>query len=241
MRILLLSDIHANLEALDSALSQTPFDALWVLGDLVGYGADPNPVVERIQELKPDQILRGNHDKVCSGLENADDFSLLARLAAEWTEQNLRPEIRKYLQELPAGPLDSRGFLLCHGSPLDEDEYLFSTSQTTGLFHRFSEQVCFFGHTHLPVIYSLREGKVDGLHVSDSHKMTLDPPCRYLINPGSVGQPRDGDPRGSLVVLDTPGNTLEFIKFSYPIERAAEKIRQAGLPPALADRLRVGR
>lgn len=241
MRILLLSDIHANLEALDSALSQTSFDALWVLGDLVGYGANPNSVVKRIEELEPDQILRGNHDKVCSGLESADNFSLLARLAAEWTQQNLRPEVRQYLQKLPAGPVSSRGFLLCHGSPVDEDEYLFSTSQIAPLFHRFSEQVCFFGHTHIPVIYSLREGRVEGLHVSDSHKMTLAPSCRYLINPGSVGQPRDADPRGSLLVLDIPGDKLEFIKFSYSIEQAAEKIRQAGLPPALADRLHVGR
>ena len=241
MRILLLSDIHANLEALDCALSQTSFDALWVLGDLVGYGANPNSVVGKIQELKPDQILRGNHDKVCSGLESGDDFSFLAGLSAEWTLENLQPEIRQYLQNLPAGPLSSGDFLLCHGSPVDEDEYLFSAAQISPLFQQLSMPVCFFGHTHVPVIYSNKQGRVEGQRVTASLEMALEPSCRYFINPGSVGQPRDGDPHGSMILLDTRTNGLEFIKFSYPIEKAAEKIRQSGLPPALGDRLLVGR
>ena len=241
MRVLLLSDIHANLEAFDSALNQASFDSLWVLGDLVGYGANPNEVVEKTQELRPDVVIRGNHDKVCSGLESADDFSPLARQAAEWTERNLRPKVRHYLQGLPIGPRKMGDFLLCHGSPLDEDEYLFSSHQITPLISRVSVPVCFFGHTHVPLVYTAGEGQNEALHVSDSGKLTLDPSCRYFINPGSVGQPRDGDPRGSIVLLDTEKNEVQFIKFLYPIEKAASKILGAGLPQGLADRLSVGR
>lgn len=241
MRVLVLSDIHANLEALEAALEQCPYDQLWVLGDLVGYGADPDAVVDRIQALQPAYIIRGNHDKVCSGLETAEDFSPLARLSAEWTLQKLRPDVRGYLQSLPPGPVAVGDFLLCHGSPADEDEYLISSRQITPLIRELGLQVCLFGHTHVPMVYVCNQGRTHGLRVSDSRKLNLDRASRYFINPGSVGQPRDGDPRGSVILLDTESPELEFFKFRYEVGVAAEKIRRAGLPPALADRLYVGR
>lgn len=241
MQVLLLSDIHANLEALQSALRQTSFDALWVLGDLVGYGADPDAVVETVQDLNPEIIIRGNHDKVCSGLESAEDFSPLARRSAQWTYDHIRPEVRRYLQELPAGPVKVDDYLLCHGSPADEDEYLLSSTQITPLMELFDGKVCFFGHTHVPVVYVTNRDRVHGMRVRDSRKLILDPCCKYFINPGSVGQPRDGDSRGCMILLDPKRNELQFIKFDYPIDEAAAKIREAGLPRALADRLYIGK
>lgn len=241
MRTLILSDIHANLEALKAALEQTAFDAVWVLGDLVGYGADPHAVVEKVQELHPQFIIRGNHDKVCSGLESAKDFSLLARQSAEWTLRTLSPETRAYLQALPLGPVPFEDYLLCHGSPADEDEYIMSPYQIPALLETQNAQVCFFGHTHVPIIYMSDGGQIVECPVGESLVLQLKEGQRYFLNPGSVGQPRDGDRRGCTALLDTHRKVVEFMKFDYAIDEAARKIREAGLPRPLAERLYVGR
>ena len=148
MRILVLSDIHANLEALETCLAAAPhYDITWNLGDLVGYGPDPNAVVERLRQVT-DAVIRGNHDKACSGLTDAGDFNLLARLATDWTRKQLTPENISYLRSLPEGPLVQEGFQLVHGSPEREDEYLFGAAQALPELRKATFQITLFGHTH---------------------------------------------------------------------------------------------
>ena len=241
MRVLILSDIHSNLEALEAALQQTEFDLLWVLGDLVGYGANPNEVVEKIRQLEPALIVRGNHDKVCCGLEEPGSFSDMAREAVLWTRGQLSDESSDYLRSLPQGPKAAGEWAICHGSPQDEDEYLVSEEQVWNQMSSVSERACFFGHTHVPLMCRQCGEERQIFCVDDSVEVQLDPECRFFINPGSIGQPRDGDRRASMAVLDPDTSELSFIKFDYPVERAAQRIIEAGLPELLAQRLFIGR
>jgi predicted phosphodiesterase len=247
MRYLLLSDIHANRHALDAVLEATPqasYDRLMVLGDLVGYGADPNGVIARVRALDPIAIIRGNHDKAACGIDSAEDFNTVARLAAIWTGRALSQENREYLARLPAGPLEVEGrFTICHGAPFDEDTYLFDASDAAEAFGAFPAPVCFFGHTHLPVIFARSAA---GLAVTvpggpDTQSVTLAPGARYLVNPGSVGQPRDGDPRAAFALYDSETGELTMRRVGYPVESAQEAILEAGLPAGLAARLGLGR
>ena len=157
MRYLVISDIHGNLEALDAvlgAMRAQGFDHALVLGDLVGYGADPNAVVDRVRSLEPLSIIRGNHDKVASGLENGDSFNLVARSAVQWTYEMLTPENLDYLLKLPAGPIAVDDKVeICHGSPFDEDAYIFDELDALRAFEASTRPVCLFGHTHYPVTY----------------------------------------------------------------------------------------
>ncbi|MBI4445730.1 MAG: metallophosphoesterase family protein [Acidobacteria bacterium] len=238
MRILLLSDIHGNLEALQTILQATPFEAAWVLGDLVGYGADPNRVVEIIRDLQPQVLIRGNHDRVCSGLEPPEGFSRLAREAALWTLDALTPENRNYLRTLPKGPVVQGNYLICHGSPADEDEYLWNAAQVEALLGFQSPPVCFFGHTHVPIVFRcVDRQRIDSQFIQNPSEMILEPATRFFINPGAVGQPRNRDPRASAALLDSATGTINFLKVPYDIEAAALKIERAGLPPPLAERL----
>ncbi|HSR66547.1 MAG TPA: metallophosphoesterase family protein [Acidobacteriota bacterium] len=241
MKTLILSDIHSNLEALDAALQQSSFQEVWVLGDLVGYGADPEAVVKRVRELQPAHIVRGNHDKVCCGLEDVSRFSDLARDAALWTRGQIGRETRDYLLDLPQGPKRVEGWTLSHGSPWDEDEYLLDQEQVWPQMDSLRDPVCLFGHTHVPMLYRSRGGRRQAFHITDSCTVQIQDDERYFINPGSVGQPRDGDSRGCFGLLDREEKTLRFIKFEYDIEAAAQKILKAGLPSLLASRLQVGR
>ncbi len=155
MKYLILSDIHSNLEALTAVLRRVRrkrFDRVIVLGDLVGYGADPNPIVDRVRKLKKMTIIRGNHDKVCSGVENGEMFNKIALESARWTEEKLLPRHRKWLAALPQGPLTVDGILaISHGTPLDEDAYIFGEIEALNMFQYFETPVCFFGHSHFPV------------------------------------------------------------------------------------------
>ncbi|HSR52898.1 MAG TPA: metallophosphoesterase family protein [Acidobacteriota bacterium] len=241
MKTLIISDIHSNQEALRASLKRTDWDDLWVLGDLVGYGADPNAVVDQVRELEPSWIVRGNHDKVCCGLEDASHFSDLAREAALWTQDRLSDDSLSYLQALPQGPLGREAWMISHGSPWDEDEYLLEEEQVWPQLESVEQPVCFFGHTHVPALYESARGRRRQSRISDSLMLNLEQETRYFINPGSVGQPRDGDPRGCLGLLDREKMTFEFLKFEYDYESAGEKILRAGLPSLLAHRLRVGR
>jgi diadenosine tetraphosphatase ApaH/serine/threonine PP2A family protein phosphatase len=247
MRYLILSDVHANLQALDAVLADAAgrsWDRCLVLGDLVGYGADPEAVVDRLRELDPDQVIRGNHDKVVSGVTEGEDFNPLALAAARWTRLQLSPGNRRWLAELPQGPQEARDepdLLLCHGSPVDEEIYILDRAEAMSAFQE-TFRFCLFGHTHYPLVISEGNGEL-WMHVTEGVEgglVELETGSRYLINPGSIGQPRDGNPRASYLILDTSEPAAEFSRVEYPVELAMAKITEAGLPAPLALRLARG-
>jgi diadenosine tetraphosphatase ApaH/serine/threonine PP2A family protein phosphatase len=247
MRYLVLTDIHANLEALDACLADAAtrgYDAVLVLGDLVGYGADPNAVVERIEQLAPAAVVRGNHDKVACGIDQADGFNVVARSAARWTLDILTPGHRAWLAALPEGPHVVDDLIeVCHGSPFDEDAYIFDELDALRALKASARPLCLYGHTHFPAIFELRDGAMDGMGPGSVPEGTLDlrEGSRYLVNPGSVGQPRDGDPRAAYAIVDTAARRLELFRVRYAVDAAQAKVIEAGLPEVLAHRLAVGR
>ena len=248
MRFLILSDIHANVEAFDAVLGAAPrdtWDRALVLGDLVGYGAEPNGVIERVLALEPLAVIRGNHDKAACRLGDASDFNHIARVAAMWTAEALSAENRMYLERLPAGPRSiDETVEICHGAPFDEDHYVFDVADASRALDSAARPVCLFGHTHLPVVYR-RGGDGDAGFVphgdQDTIEVPLDDDARYLVNPGSVGQPRDGDPRAAFGIYDGVRRTLTLRRVEYAVEAAQRRIFDAGLPPSLAHRLALGR
>ena len=247
MRYLVLTDIHANLEALDAVLADARvrgYAKTLVLGDLVGYGADPNAVVERVRALAPAAIVRGNHDKVACGLEQADGFNTVAKSAARWTLDVLTPEYRQWLAALPEGPIDVDDTVeICHGSPFDEDAYIFDELDAVRALKVATRPLCLFGHTHYPMTFELSAETFDsvGPATAGEAQLELKPGSKYLVNPGSVGQPRDGDPRAAYAIVDTVHRLVELIRLRYSIEDAQSKVIRAGLPEVLAQRLAMGR
>ena len=247
MRYLVLTDIHANLEALDTCVADARlrgFDETLVLGDLVGYGGDPNAVVERVQALTPTAIVRGNHDKVACGLEQAEGFNAVAKSAAKWTLEILTPAHREWLAALPEGPIDVDDVIqICHGSPFDEDAYIFDELDAVRALKVANRPLCLFGHTHYPVTFELSADSFDsvGSAAAPEMRVQMKPGCKYLINPGSVGQPRDGDPRAAYAIVDTTEHRVELYRIRYAVEDAQMKVVKAGLPEVLAQRLAVGR
>jgi len=247
MRYLVLTDIHANLEALDTCLADASshgYDQTLVLGDLVGYGPDPNEVVARVQALKPTAVIRGNHDKVACGLEQPEGFNTVARIAAMWTHDTLSEANRQWLAELPKGPVSVDDLVeICHGSPFDEDAYVFDELDAVRALKATSRPLCLFGHTHYPVTFALNERRVEtigGPHSLDGPLHVMDD-TKYLLNPGAVGQPRDGDPRAAYAIADTDAKRVDLFRLNYPLEKTQLKIIKAGLPEVLAQRLAVGR
>jgi diadenosine tetraphosphatase ApaH/serine/threonine PP2A family protein phosphatase len=213
------------------------------LGDLVGYGADANPTVELVRTLKRAVIIRGNHDKVCSGLESGEMFNRIALLSAKWTQQNLLPRHRKWLASLPKGPVQVDDcFAISHGTPLDEDAYIFGEIEALNMFRFLELPICFFGHSHFPVVFSMdTESLTTYVPNGSLFRVSLRTDARYLINPGSIGQPRDGDNRASFGIFDSKRMTMTLHRVKYKLERTQKKIRRAGLPIPLADRLALGR
>jgi diadenosine tetraphosphatase ApaH/serine/threonine PP2A family protein phosphatase len=246
MRYLILSDVHANLEALETVVAVTRdmrCARVLVLGDLVGYGADPNAVVERVRELEPFAVIRGNHDKVGAGLEPSDAFNAVARTAIRWTYEALSDDNRDWLADLPAGPVAIDDLLeICHGTPYDEDAYVFDEADVLRAMQAASRRLCLFGHTHVQVGYRLAESSLtlETAEASRPLHVTIGT-GHYLINPGSVGQPRDGDPRAGFAIYDAEAKIVEIHRVAYPVERTQARIREAGLPEALAQRLMIGR
>jgi predicted phosphodiesterase len=245
MRYLVLSDLHANLDALEAVLrnAEGSWDRVVVLGDLVGYGPDPNQVVETIVALSPAAVIRGNHDKAASGMEDAADFNPTARAAAMWTAGALAEANRAFLRDLPAGPLlVDETMEICHGSPFDEDFYIFDGADAWRALEYTRSSLCFFGHTHVAVGF-LRSGSLFEAVIPEGAETPIQAQNgrRLLVNPGSVGQPRDGDPRAAYALYDSTEGVVTLRRAAYPIERAQQKILAAGLPRALAARLATGR
>ncbi|MEQ1896481.1 MAG: metallophosphoesterase family protein [Vicinamibacterales bacterium] len=247
MRYLILSDLHANLEATDAVLEAAAalsIDRALVLGDLVGYGPNPNEVVDRVLGLKDAMVIRGNHDRVASGLSPDDDFNPRAQAAVRWTAAALTPAVRDYLIGLVAGPLavDDR-IEICHGAPFDEDFYVFSPSDASLALKASTRPVCLFGHTHVAMAYGGLDGRVDtvGPYGAAPFTLALAGNTRWLLNCGAVGQPRDGDWRAAFGVLDTDAQTCAFHRAEYDVRTTQRRIRDAGLPASLAQRLGPGR
>ena len=247
MRYLILTDIHANLEALDTCLSDAQargYDQTLVLGDLIGYGADPNAVVERVRALQPAAIVRGNHDKVVLGLEQAQGFNAVAKSAARWMLDVLTPENREWVAALPQGPKAVDDLVeICHGSPYDEDAYIFDEADARLALETATRPLCLFGHTHYPTTFEFSNGSFTsrGPAAEAEARLDLREGAKYLLNPGSVGQPRDGDPRAAYAIVDTGAKRVELFRLMYPLEAAQAKVISAGLPDVLARRLAAGR
>jgi predicted phosphodiesterase len=245
MKYLIISDLHSNLEALSAVfahIKRKKFDRVLVLGDLVGYGASPNQVVDMVRKTKQTVVIRGNHDKVACGLESGDNFNRAAMQSALWTRKKLTADNRSYLTHLPQGPLMIDGqIMISHGTPVDEDAYIFSDYDAYEVFQEMDFQLCFFGHTHLPVIYAVSNQRLytyrpDG----DRVKVELIRGFKYLINPGSVGQPRDKNPLASYSIYDSESRTVTFKRVEYSVSKTQDKIIKAGLPASLANRLAIG-
>lgn len=243
MRVALVSDIHANLPALDAvltALGGVGLDALWNMGDTVGYGPEPDGVVTRLRAEGAICVM-GNHDAAAVGLIDTTEFNPVAAEAAAWTARTLAAETKAYLSGLAKSRVEGN-FSLAHGTLADPLwEYLTTVGAARNHFARQTTPTSFVGHTHLPLL--IREGK-DGHFASrtpDDGEVVELGEGRSCINPGSVGQPRDGDPRASYAVLDTAAGTVTFHRVVYDIATTQVRIRDAGLPEALASRLTRGR
>lgn len=241
MRILIISDLHANLTALDTVLATADgFDAVWCLGDLVGYGPDPNECIQRVRGLPNLRCILGNHDAAALQQIDIDTFNVEARQAIRWTQEALTPESASFLQSLPEKVVVDHA-TMAHGSPRQAVwEYLLDTRTATLNFDHFETPYCFVGHTHLPVVYYMPdEARVARLIVPDpTMQLALAP--RAILNPGSVGQPRDRDPRAAYAIYDTDQNLWEFHRVAYDIPAVQARMQAAGLPERHIQRLSAG-
>ncbi|HSP16299.1 MAG TPA: metallophosphoesterase family protein [Thermoanaerobaculia bacterium] len=245
MRALVISDLHSNAEALRAVLSRVQrkkFEHIICLGDFVGYGAQPNQVLDSMRTLRGTKIyIRGNHDRVASGIDDGTGFNPAAKEAAVWTRSHLSAPNRRFLEKLTIGPIQYDGLMICHGSPYDEDEYVFTEHHAAQIFVQYDAPIILYGHTHLPVVFWTDERRmVMGTLVREEATFRLDPSRRYLINPGSVGQPRDRNPEASCAIFDSDRMTVQFFRVPYDYTKTQAAIIKAGLPRALADRLEFG-
>jgi len=225
LKIAYISDIHSNLEALETTLqeiTQRNIQEICCLGDIVGYGADPNVCVDRIREVTHEAIA-GNHDFAVVGLTSTQYFNSYAQEAIRWTSQQLSETNKLFIKELPL-TCSQNGVLCVHSTPTNPEDwdYIFSREEAQRQFGAFKEQMCFIGHSHIPAEFQSRNKK------------------QRIINVGSVGQPRDRDPRLSFVIYDTESREIERIRLKYDVETTAAKIRKVGLPEFLAERLLWG-
>lgn len=239
MRIAVLSDIHANIVALEAVLAAAgPLDAIWHLGDVVGYGPAPDEVVARLAELGAIGVL-GNHDAVAIGDEEPDLFNVDARRAIEWTRDAIAPETRRWLAALPETLVEG-DVTLVHGSPREPRwEYVLSASTARDNLGAFATRLCLHGHTHVPVAFRSDGRAVRTLSPGDGTRLELGT-GRSLLNPGSVGQPRDGDPRAAYAILDLEADELAWHRVAYDIAATQRAMERLGLPPRLVSRLDHG-
>ena len=245
MRYLILSDIHSNWEALTAVLQDAAsrhYEAVLCLGDVVGYGPNPNEVAAWVRTYA-DVVIRGNHDKACSGNAAFDSFNLVAQCSSRWTREELLSDHRQWLFNLDRGPVLVEDFGLVHGAPDDEDRYIFHEHEAETGLRNATEQITFFGHTHVQggfvgELYR-RAVEVSRLHALPD-PMAIVAGRRYLLNPGAVGQPRDGNSRAAYCIYDSAMRTVEFCRVEYDIRTVQDKILAAGLPEELAFRLASG-
>ncbi|OGD19678.1 MAG: hypothetical protein A2W03_06925 [Candidatus Aminicenantes bacterium RBG_16_63_16] len=245
MRYLIFADIHGNLEALLSVLKfiqKRKIDHFIFLGDVVGYGASPNEVIQKLQALKPLSTVRGNHDKAVCGLDSIETFNPIAASAIHWTKERISKKNLAFVLRQKQGPLFvDETITFCHGAPFDEDYYIFGEFDAAEAFRHLQTPICLFGHTHFPFVYSEKEGVVEGTFIEgNTVEVRLEKDVRYLINPGSVGQPRDRNPRSACAIYDSETRLIKFFRLEYNIEEAQRKILAERLPPALAERLSLG-
>jgi predicted phosphodiesterase len=247
MRILVLSDLHSNSTALEAVLvaAKSRWELSVCLGDVVGYGPDPNEVTARLRELGT-QTIRGNHDKAVTGLMVTDDFNPVAKAAVDWTRAQLQPEHLNWLAGLPPGPLATDGIVLVHGALQDEDEYVFTPAQALDGLLDSTAAVTFFGHTHHQGGFSYQDSQLEVLQIRPRLSepfaaLQIEEPRRYLLNPGSIGQPRDGDPRAAFAIADLDHHIVEFWRVPYDVAAVQERMRSAKLPEPLVQRIVVGR
>lgn len=241
MRVLVLSDIHANLTALEAVLADAGVvDAIWCLGDLVGYGPDPNECIQRLQWLPNLSCLVGNHDAAVLGRLDLFTFNTEARQALLWTQNVLKPKNREYLDSLPER-LVVGSVTLVHGSPrLPIWEYLLDTYNATQNFAYFDTPYCFVGHSHLPVIYQMVDGRIHADLIIPKERESIALRPRAILNPGSVGQPRDRDPRAAYAIFNPDELTWELHRVPYDIAAVQARMRAAGLPERHIQRLSDG-
>lgn len=241
MRYAIISDLHANIDAVEASLKRIDemgVDKIVCLGDVVGYNATPNECIEIISERGIQTIL-GNHDAVACGIEEPWGFNPVALAAVVWTREQLTPDSLDWLHSLPDA-LNYGSFVAVHGAPKNHNTYLFSWEDVLPFAYFLDEQnctLCFVGHTHTPALFS-----TDGSYsLNGNRPIPLEPDRHYFINPGSVGQPRDDDPRASFGILDTDDFTFSLIRVEYNVEKAARRVMDAMLPRFLAERLALGR
>ena len=246
MRALVVSDIHGNLHALQAVLATAgAYDELWNLGDAVGYGANPNEVVELLR-ARAEVNVRGNHDRVCTGLTTSQGFNPVAAQAAAWTLAELAPGNLAWLRDVPKGPVQAAGEATCvHGSPLDEDHYILSMRDAWTPLQRMRTPLTFFGHTHVQGAFLQHEADWEEFQPPFGEDagtaLAITEGLRLLVNPGSVGQPRDRDPRAAFAMYDVDNHSILFRRVPYDIAGAQQAIRAAKLPERLAERLGSGR
>jgi diadenosine tetraphosphatase ApaH/serine/threonine PP2A family protein phosphatase len=241
MKLAIISDIHGNLEALQAVLDFLKGEGIYdvvCLGDIVGYGANPNDCIDLVKNIT-DQIIAGNHDWGAVGLTDTSCFNPVARAAIEWTADNLTDYSRKFLQQLPL-TISRNDSLFVHGTPSFPEQwhYLFRSVDASREFQAFTQKVCFIGHSHTPLMFARNQrGMVFQVNYSEQH---IEDDRRYIINVGSVGQPRDLDPSAALGIYDMRRKYFTLQRIPYNISATQEKILKAGLPPMLAERLEVG-
>jgi predicted phosphodiesterase len=245
VRFLILADIHANWYALETVLADAEgkYDQVICCGDLVGYNPHPDRVTEWVRQNCV-QVIRGNHDKVVAGLERLDRFNEVAQEAARWTIRAMTSQNIEYLRALPRGPATAQTFEICHGSPRDEDEYMTNTLEALPAFPYLVDSLLFFGHSHLQGGFLERRNKVQVVQAVKKKEresvVQLEVDTLYMINPGSVGQPRDGDMRAAYAIYETEQRVVTLHRVPYPVAKTIEDIQDAGLPDILGLRLLRG-
>ncbi len=247
MKILILSDIHSNYDALKQLelnLDKIEYGEIWCLGDVIGYGAEPEKCIEWVRK-RCKYILMGNHDYAVLNADQKFLFNEYAKRAIEWTADKISEPYKIFLKSFKMN-IKLEDVYLVHSSPSSPEkwEYIFSADEALFNFKFFEEKICFIGHTHVPIIFEFKQDKMK--IIFPEYRMgkfvyRLDRDSKYIINHGSVGQPRDGDPRLSFCVFDREYYIMEFFRMEYPVEKAAEKIFKSDLPDFLGDRLFIGR